>query len=66
MKILHRLFNTGIEPTLEQEKKAAESKQRLERERQEYRQIVQRVNSGARLMEIWDDANRMLTNNRGQ
>lgn len=74
MSILHRLFGidqTASEPDVEMKKIASDTIQRLERERQELRQTVQRVESGARVMENsllrnWDGAMLMLMRQKNE
>jgi hypothetical protein len=54
---LHRIHSP------ESDLRTETSSSTLERERQEYRQTLQRLDSGARLMKNWANANKMM---RGQ
>ncbi len=57
--LLRRLLGLEHHADPEMVQKAVDSDRVLERERQEYRQIIQRVDSGTRVMKTWDSANRM-------
>lgn len=44
--------------------RARETEQSILAERQEYRQTIQRVESGARVLATWDGAMRMMTRDK--
>lgn len=64
MKILRRLLGARIPEEREPTLKEKVTQQTLMRERQEFRQTVQRLESGVRLMNTWEGAMGML--NRGE
>lgn len=64
MKILRRLLGAKVPTAREPTPEEKATQQLLMRERQEYRQIVQRLESGVRVMNTWESAIGML--NRGK
>lgn len=61
MGILRRILGIKIEADPELAARAEEADKVIQRERQEYRQTVQRVASGTRnLMMSWDEVNHMI------
>ncbi len=66
MGFLRRLLGIKLDSDPEMTARAEESDKIIERERQEYRQTIQRVASGTRgLMASWDEVNRMVNGGRG-
>jgi hypothetical protein len=66
MSILRRILGLSVKEATDPglENKAKETERLIETERQEFRQTLQRADSGARLMQTWDGAMHMMKEKR--
>lgn len=60
MSFLKRMLISDIQPTAAERDIVDASKHELNEARGEYRQAVQRLESNARVMSAWENANRMV------
>lgn len=64
MGFLRRFLNSDVKVSPEMRRRAEASKRDIDRERGSFRQVVQNINAGERLMLTWADANRMVQGGR--
>lgn len=60
MGFLKRMMISDAQPTPDESVQVEETKRELAETRGEYRQTVQRVAAGMRVIRTWENANRMI------